>query len=107
MDNKIDFESTLSDQNEIFIFLFCKKNCKHFRQSLLRTVNLRDIDSTRKDQRGANWQLPRFPINVFSKKDFAIMFSLSSSIFLSFLMSKRKTAGRPHQQEQLLHEIRS
>ena len=52
MYNKIDFESTLSDQKEIFIF-FCKKHCKHFRQSLLRAVNLRDIDSTRKDQRGA------------------------------------------------------
>ena len=95
MDNTIDFKSTLNDYKWIF-HLFCKKNAKFFDNhccELLIYVILTPLEKIKEEQIDSCLGSP----SMFSaKKDFAIMFSLSSSIFLLFSMSKRKTAGRPH-----------
>ena len=96
MDNTIDFESTLSDQKRNFHFFFAKNIAKFLDNhccELLIYVILTPLEKIKEEQIDSCLGSP----SMFSaKKDFAIMFSLSSSIFLLFSMSKRKTAGRPH-----------
>ena len=107
MDNTIDCESTLSDQKWNFHLFLQNKIATFFDNHCCELLIYVILTPLEKIKEGQIDSCLGFPSMFSPKKDFAIMFSLSSSIFLLFSMSKRKTAGRPYQQEQLLHEIRS
>ena len=63
--------------------------CQFFKSPLVGCVNLRDIDSTSKDQSEINWRLPRASHQCVQhkKREFALLFS-ELKTFVNFSIRK-------------------